>query len=57
MKLRNSVTPVRDYSIITSRPGGRWVYRFFVFLHDGKLGGRGGWYLIKVRDVTFKKTQ
>ena len=44
----------RGDSIITSRPGGRWVYRFFVILRDGKLGG--GWYLIKVRDVTVKKS-
>ena len=44
---------LRDDSIITSRPGGRWVYTFFVILRDGKLGG--GWYLIKVRDVTVKK--
>ena len=27
-------------SIITSRPEGRWVYKFFVILRDGKLGGR-----------------
>ena len=39
--------------IITSRPGGRWVYTFFVILRDVKLGG--GWYLIKVRDVTVKR--
>ena len=45
----------RGDSIITSRPGGRWVYRFFVILRDGKLGG--GWYLIKVRDITVKKFQ
>ena len=46
-------------SIITSRPGGRWFYTFFVILREGKLGrrrnGRGGWYLIKVRDVTVTK--
>ena len=45
-------------SIITSRPGGLF-YTFFVILRDGTLGrgrgGRGGWYLIKVRDVTVKK--
>ena len=35
-------------SIITSRPGCS-----FVILRDTKLGG--GWYLIKVRDVTVKK--
>ena len=40
-------------SIITSRPGGRWFHTFFVILRDGKLGG--GWYLIKVCDVTVKK--
>ena len=43
----------RGDSIITSRPGERWVYTFFVTLRDGKLGG--GWYLINVRDVTVKK--
>ena len=32
------------------------VYIFFVILRDGKLGGEGGgWYLIKVCDVTVKK--
>ena len=48
-------------SVITSRPGGLF-YTFFVILRDGKLGrgrsgrgGRGGWCLIKVRDVTVKK--
>ena len=46
---------VRSDSIITSRPGGRWVYTFFVILRDGKLGGGVGWYLIKVRDITVKK--
>ena len=40
-------------SIITSCPGGRWVYKFFMILCDGKLGD--GWYLIKVRGVTEKK--
>ena len=40
-------------SIITSHPGGRWVYTFFVILPDGKFGG--GWYLIKVRTVTVTK--
>ena len=34
-----------------SRPGD--VYTFFVSHRDGKL--EGGWYLIKVRDVTVKK--
>ena len=29
----------RDDSIITSPPGGRWVYTFFVILRGGKLGG------------------
>ena len=42
----------RGDSLITSRPGGRWVYRFFVILRDGKLGG--GWNFIKVRDITVK---
>ena len=45
----------RGDSLITSRPGGRWVYRFFVILRDGKLGG--GWNLIKVRDITVEKFQ
>ena len=40
--------------MITSRPGGRWVYTFFAIIRDGKLGG--GWYLIK-SDVTVKKIQ
>ena len=45
----------RGDSLITSRSGGRWVYRFFVILRDGKLGG--GWNLIKVRDITVEKFQ
>ena len=36
--------------MIISRLAG-WGY--FVILRDGKLGG--GWYLIKVRDVTIKR--
>ena len=40
-------------SVITCRRRGRWVYTFFVTLRDGKLGG--GWYLIKICDVTVKK--
>ena len=43
----------RGDSIITSRPGGRWAYTFFVILSDDKLVG--GWYLVKVHDVTVKK--
>ena len=49
------ITTARGDSIITSRPGGRWGYTFFVILRDGKLGGR--WYLIKVCDVTVKKIE
>ena len=40
---------LRGNSIIT------WVYTFFMILCDGKL--RGGWHLIKVRDVPVKKFQ
>ena len=29
---------IRADSIVTSRPGGRWVYTFFVILRDGTLG-------------------
>ena len=28
----------RGDSLITSRPGGRWVCTFFVILRDGQLG-------------------
>ena len=31
----------RGDSIITSHPGGRWVYKRLVILRDGKLGGVG----------------
>ena len=50
---------IRSDSIIAPRPEGRWVYTFFVILRDGKLGGLGGggWYLIKVRDVSVKQIQ
>ena len=52
--LKNSKNAyLKGSSIITSRPGGRWVYAFFVILRDGKLGC--GWYLIKVRDSMVKK--
>ena len=44
---------IRGDSIITSRPGGRWIYTFFEILLDGKLGV--GWYFIKIHDVTVKK--
>ena len=33
--------PLGGDSIITSRPGGRWVYTVFLILLDGKLGGAG----------------
>ena len=51
--VRVNITESKGDSIITSRLGGRWVYKFFLILRDGKLGG--GWYLIKVRDLTVKK--
>ena len=46
---------IRGDSIIMPRPGGRWIYTFFVILCDGKLRGVGGRYLIKVRSVTVRK--
>ena len=33
--------PLGGDSIITSRPGGRWVYTVFLILLDGKLRGAG----------------
>ena len=53
IKSTNTVLLSWGDSTITSRPEGRWVYTFFVILRDGKF--EGGWYLIKVRNVTVIK--
>ena len=53
--IRNVSKSSSPGEVVRRGDGGRWVYRFFVILRDGKLGG--GWYLIKVRDITVKKFQ